>query len=668
MTVTKRKAKPITAHPLFPIVTSLWFAAFLSLGSFAVAPQLLEGPVVALGIPEILPAAQPPLGFTVRALLAMVMLGVGGLAGYFIGKALAGGKADSPVRTRSFGQSAAKASAAKVSAAAPVSEVEPASARRSSHRRPLNPIEDLGEPMSAPFSGETYDPVDPQALEGFDFTRDSEDHARLPWEQEPEYEPMQRVEEEGAETTHLVLQPHAVQSLSQGEAQNQAQLDDPLALDLLFADAEVISKGPPSFDQAPFDQTPFDPAQASSASLFQTALPDQGGEAEPQDDMPYTEAEAMLEAELPAAQALPTSIPLIKTPLFQAPSLAPTPLSRTPLEDLGLVQLTERLALAISRRHTSAESRQPGVSHAFSPVEAAPESVDVEDAPRSGGFAEVQPQPAAAIARFGMPEAATLEAAVSDETGLEPNGPEVNFVDFSTHDERRDERVVQLRPTALQPFAPEPEAFDDEAPEFERFLRVREPKVATNSPASAFDGEDLDEDEYLDEESGDSEEELVFTATGAEADVAEERYPSLLDMGAGSLRHRVQHATSPKAIDLNDALDSDHVGGAEADIEPAVVFPGQEPHFAAPFETTPRLFERPANTVGGSDRIIAVAGSPLAAPGRAAPSSPIDALGGAPELLAEPHGAPSAAAVDAEEADRALRAALATLQRMTAQG
>lgn len=655
MTVTKRKAKPITAHPLFPIVTSLWFAAFLSLGSFAVAPQLLEGPVVALGIPKILPAAQPPLGFTVRALLAMVMLGVGGLAGYFIGKALAGGKSESPVRARSFGRTADKAVAP---APQSLAEAEPVSGRRASHRRPLNPLEDLGEPVGVPFSGETYAPVDPQALDGADFITQAAETARLPWEHE--------LESEDAETTPLALQP--------ASSQHQAQLDDPLALDLLFADAEVISKGiEPAYDVSVSE------APISSAPVFHTSAPDQQDvdQAELQDHAQFAQAEAiasssaeevldnqaMPEADLPVSQPVqanvPFGVPLIKTPLFQAPTLAPTPLSRSPLEELGLVQLTERLALAIGRRHARADS----APHAYAPAEAAPEPAPVqafsgqavtqENEPSYGDFEVVQPQSSAAIPRFGMVEAAPDDAI--DEAAAEPAS--------------YDERVVQLRPAALRPFMPEPEASEGEAPEFERFLRVRDPETVVTSPAADFDAEDLDE-EPVDED----DEEIVWEPSGAEADVAEERYPSLLDMGAGSLRQRAQNATSAFVIDSGDETEAEEQDG----FEPAVVFPGEEPPFATPFETTPRLFERPAGSLpasaraasgaGLSDMIIPMAGSPLAAPGRAAPSSPIDALGNPTEVQAVQNDAPSGAAIDAEEADRALRAALATLQRMTAQG
>ncbi|OYW48393.1 MAG: hypothetical protein B7Y36_13850 [Novosphingobium sp. 28-62-57] len=641
--MTKRKAKPITAHPLFPIVTSLWFAAFLSLGSFAVAPQLLEGPVVALGIPEILPAAQPPLGFTVRALLAMVMLGVGGLAGFFLGKALAGGKAASPVRTRSFGQAAAKTAPHRPE---PSPQGEATSAKRSPHRRPLNPIEDLGQPMGMPFSGETYAPVDPQALEGLDFTADAAEKTRLPWEQAPE----QTSEQDGAEPTRLMPQPRT-------EAQRQAELDDPLALDLLLANAEVISKANEPAREAP----------VSSAPLFQTSAP-LADSADLKNEAAPTETERTETAPTKtgpiAAQPTPGSVPLIKTPLFQAPSLAPTPLARTPLEDLGLVQLVERLALAIGRRHSRADTRQPSAPHAFAPAEAAPEpeqtpaSTDrpsgFDDAPNVGSFAVVQPQPAAAIARFGMPETSAPAAAPT----AAPQAPEKVPAEPKAQDERPNETVVQLRPTALRPFTPDLEAVDEEAPEFERFLRVRNPEPSPQSLTPTFSADDFDEESEEDEEDG------SWPATGAEDDVAEERYPSLLDMGAGSLRHRAQHATLPLTTDASD----DSEGDEEDGFEPAVVFPGHEAQLTSPVETTPRLFERPGAAGGAQDLIIPVPGSPLAAPGRAAPSSPIDALGSSFDAQAVSFDAQPAPAIDAEEADRALRAALATLQRMTAQG
>jgi len=94
----------------------------------------------------------------------------------------------------------------------------------------------------------------------------------------------------------------------------------------------------------------------------------------------------------------------------------------------------------------------------------------------------------------------------------------------------------------------------------------------------------------------------------------------------------------------------------EAGFEPAVVFPGQEaPVLNAPvWPTTARPFERPT--------ILPLPGSPLASPGRASPSA--QTIEAEQVDMAES----AAATPDAEEADRALRAALATLQRMAAQG
>ncbi|MCX7285772.1 MAG: hypothetical protein NTX28_17325 [Novosphingobium sp.] len=693
MTVTKRKAKPITAHPMFPIVTALWFAAFLSLGSFAVAPQLLEGPVVALGIPDILPAAQPPLGFTVRALLALVMLGVGGFAGYFIGKALAG-KSEAPVRARSF----VRKDAGRAQDAAPKSD-SPATPR-ATHRRPLNPLEDLGEPLSAPFSGEPYAPVDPRALDGMDEAdaRDAQEFARLPWEQEE------------LETTRQVFATDAQPSEAAPAyvRHSHAQVDDPLALDLLFADAEVLSRGiEPEYVEPTHTESAYS-EPAFSEPAFNELEP-----AEARIDAPVFEAQAPIadhaaEPEV-AAPARPAAVPLIKAPLLQAPATSPTPLSRSPLEDLGLVQLTERLALAIGRRQAQAEAPHTAVHHAFSPVEPAAQPAVFEPVPSAapvvpvqpvlaqsqptqppptpaeeesplGGFTVVQPQPSAVIARFGAPEPAEAPAPVAPALAAAPAPLDESPADLAP----QYERVVQLRPTALRPFAPEPEpeATEEEEQEFDRFLRVRDTKPSAKTPALPFPAADFDtgvmndEDPAADElcaedqaDEDDDDGDEAWAASGAEDDVAEARYPSLLDMGAGSLRHKALFSVpTDEDEDIDDGF------------EPAVVFPGQtaartvsqnsghpgQP--AAPFETSARLFERPAGAIGLPDLIIPVPGSPLAAPGKAAPSSPIDVLADPAEMQAMQQDFPPAPAVDAEEADRALRAALATLQRMTAQG
>jgi hypothetical protein len=576
VTVTKRKPKPITAHPMFPVVTALWFAAFLSLGSFAAAPALLEGPVVALGIPEILPAAQPPLGFTVRALVAIVMMGVGGVIGYVIGRRLASAKQEAPVRARAFGR--AEAVDADV--------VQPSNSKPTNHRRPLNPIEDLGEPsVVGEFTLTDELPADGAAPFAEPIPAIVET-AHLPWDDDFDF-----------------------------DQRDEVQAEDSSALDLLFDDAAVV--------------THEDRADGHDVDVHQSfAAPVEAVADETLSD------EAMTFEPVACEEALVSSAPLIKAPLLQAPAAASLPLARTPLEDLGLVQLTERLALAIGRS-TARAAAAPQIAttpYAVPAAEpfaapAASEAVPEDALEEAASFAVTGPSPAPAIARFHSVQADVDASAQVSELSTE--------------------RVVQLRPAALQPFVPEADAFDDDdVPGLDRFLRVPAP-VQTFEPAADPECDVQDADALEDDEDV-----AVWDGGDDSADGAEERYPSLLDMGAG--KHRAQ--TLRLSHDDDEEEDSEVVND---ELEPVVVFPQ-----SSPFHGTSRPFDDPsavAPVASVPSSIVSVAGSPLAAPGRAAPSSPVDPL-------AETASATADVVADAEEADRALRAALATLQRMTAQG
>ena len=87
----KRKpanAQPISAHPLFPAVVALWFGALFGLGSLAVRPSLLENLVLQSHIDLVIPAAAPPLGITARILLALMMAALGGVLGILLSRRL----------------------------------------------------------------------------------------------------------------------------------------------------------------------------------------------------------------------------------------------------------------------------------------------------------------------------------------------------------------------------------------------------------------------------------------------------------------------------------------------------------------------------------------------------------------------------------------------------
>lgn len=108
MASTKRKpakGKPITSHPLFPAVVALWFGALFGLGSLAIRPSLFEGLVVRSGIDLIVPAAAPPLGVTARILIALVMSSLGALLGVLLAWRMLRPKAE--VRQRKRGATVA---------------------------------------------------------------------------------------------------------------------------------------------------------------------------------------------------------------------------------------------------------------------------------------------------------------------------------------------------------------------------------------------------------------------------------------------------------------------------------------------------------------------------------------------------------------------------------
>lgn len=78
--------QPISRHPLFPATVALWFGALFGLGSMAIRPSLIEKAVLAIQLQAIIPAAEPPLGATARLLLALAMAGIGGVLGALLAR------------------------------------------------------------------------------------------------------------------------------------------------------------------------------------------------------------------------------------------------------------------------------------------------------------------------------------------------------------------------------------------------------------------------------------------------------------------------------------------------------------------------------------------------------------------------------------------------------
>jgi hypothetical protein len=80
---------PVSNHPLFPAVVALWFAALFGLGSFVLPNILFERIIVLTGIGELIPAAAPPLGVTARLIVSATMALIGAWLGFSVARKIA---------------------------------------------------------------------------------------------------------------------------------------------------------------------------------------------------------------------------------------------------------------------------------------------------------------------------------------------------------------------------------------------------------------------------------------------------------------------------------------------------------------------------------------------------------------------------------------------------
>ncbi|MXP26311.1 hypothetical protein GRI39_09710 [Altererythrobacter indicus] len=81
-------SNPISAHPAFPALVALWFAALLGLGSLVLPLSLFERVVSLTGLANILPPAAPPLGGTAKFAIAFAAAIAGCLGGWILGRRL----------------------------------------------------------------------------------------------------------------------------------------------------------------------------------------------------------------------------------------------------------------------------------------------------------------------------------------------------------------------------------------------------------------------------------------------------------------------------------------------------------------------------------------------------------------------------------------------------
>ncbi|MEI6641040.1 MAG: hypothetical protein WCL10_03325 [Novosphingobium sp.] len=329
---------PVTAHRLFPVFAALWFAALFGLGSLAISGEVLGAIVSAIGLPALVPLTAPPLGFTAHLLVAFALTIAGAALGFF-----------GALRLRARGQVQAVSPAEPAPRPAPAPETGdmPRVRARDAHpdappRRPLVLTEAFAdEPAEAP-----EEPALP-AAEAPLLRRKPGQSASAVLASEPE--PWIPVFTPGGES---VIEPLDLAALDLSELAQAA----PVA---------AVEPEPASAAAAPFAPPP-------------TSAPQPQPLPEPAPEPVPTLLAATPQLPRGFAAALPDLERLKAGETW-------SPVAGASLDALGLVQLIERLALAIAARKAASDAGPTPPTTGIGP--------DAETAVEPAPVAEAMPVP-----------------------------------------------------------------------------------------------------------------------------------------------------------------------------------------------------------------------------------------------------------------------------------
>lgn len=517
---------PVSAHPAFPAIVALWFAALFGLGSLIMPAQPIESLVSASGIASLVPAAAPPLGFTARAGIALAATLSGAVLGYLAARRItAPGKREQRrgdmIEHRVFNLDE-DIGEAGVGLQTPSSEQEPS---RTTRDRPA-PIHGRRRALAIE-SEEGPSDFLPQAVL---LQREAPDEDTLELSQEDEMaeEPDPAIvgtdeEEDGAEL--MPRQEFIVQETDGTDADAasdpvdeavQPEQDEPATTTAGTPSPEPLAFSPPSMARQPdpsHDETVVEvtgPTETNS----QPAMPEDPLDARDASD---DETEVHSENDVTDKQS------------FDDPLAASADRENSLEEGVGLVQLVQKLGSTLERhRQWSARQAEEKAAHASEPP-ALPE--DFEAAPADDAAAAMaayfgkntetaSPAIVASAAQrvtFKMPEAVEPEEEQAEIAPALPAGNGLAYAPFNTelrlNDEfidEEDEDVAELAASfalplgephlSAQPQHPSGPIPDDgpdgagDSPEsgnpFKRdtedFVRVEEPEPETAQPTVVF--------------------------------------------------------------------------------------------------------------------------------------------------------------------------------------
>lgn len=404
--VRRRKAPPVTAHRLFPAFAALWFAALFGLGSLAISGTALGALVMMSGLPALVPAAAPPLGFTAHVLVAFGLALVGAALGLVLGLRLRPAGAVQPWAAPVV----APMNVSAIASGASDAEADYKVRARDAHpdappRRPLVLTEAFADPIS---EGLAAEPAHPET----ELPETELPQTVLPQTALLRQKPAPAAQDGAPESGIWIPEfipggADAVQPLDLAELDLEVPVEEPVF-------AQVFVPAPEPEVHEPEAQ---EPDVLELATVDETAI-----YAEPTDSIaPEAPVEAATEV-FPATPALIAATPQLPISFAATqPDVAEgawSPVASAPLDSLGLVQLIERLALSMAARKAAEE-----------PVGAAADEVTVElssAAPEPEAEPELVVEPYAepefAPGPFSKPKADQLAADVAAGQGVPPAG------------------------------------------------------------------------------------------------------------------------------------------------------------------------------------------------------------------------------------------------------
>ncbi|ANU06924.1 hypothetical protein [Paraurantiacibacter namhicola] len=641
---------PISAHPAFPAVVALWFAALFGLGCMVLPIALLESFVTATGISSFFAAAQPPLGMTARLSMALGFAAIGAGFGYWLGNKVADAQAPKPEGRALFGEIAGGGTSAPtpISARDELGEEglggeQPAGQKQK--RRSLAIEEDEGPSdymtyVPVPGEGEgspVHEPVDIDALELGDFASE---------EGEPD-------DPEPVHLEHLRNDTAEVGEDGEDAAEPADEADSAASPPLQFSAPSLASERQlfqpdmpaPEPDSEPITDLISDPAIKQTyepapepAKTLAFSAPSQAEmPAQPASfEMPHDHAAEPLAATPPIHAERP-AMPSEFTPedqpqLHAAPVQQPAAPQQSGSEP-GLMALAERLGGAIRKRQEmAAAAPQP----AFAP-QAAPAGLDARGAVPALAAEEIDPlqddDVASAVASFfKKPEAAAPADFSAPSPATEPAAQSAMPQAFAAPQQPPEQ-------------APEPAEPMEQVAEAQPAFAAEPTPVAPPAPSNPFARMDLSvhDDDDEDDDSDDLAASLTLPLNAMRADPSQPR----------------QVFQAPQAVDAHEDEAHDDEAGEDVADESTDRF-GSLSEMSNPFARKQEFVRVDEPEDDGVQQSVSFP------PQAAVDGKPSEAASAAPRPFDPPAGMAAAEApADREKAERELREALETLQRIS---